>query len=227
MDTIQNKVAVAIIALLLCVSSITLAQSITTQDDSVSYALGIVYAKQLKQQGITKVDHELLSAALRDHLAGKETLINDEDSGDLMMLRMAQIKKARMDKAKDEGINFLAENAKRPEVTVTESGLQYEIIRGGLGDQHPTLKNTVKTHYHGMLVDGTVFDSSVDRGQPISFPLGNVIKGWQEGLQLMKVGDKYKLYVPSELAYGAQGAGQLIAPHSALIFEVELLEIER
>ena len=227
MDSIQNKIAVAIIGLFMCVSSISLAQSITTQDDSVSYALGVVYAKQLQQKGITEVDAKLVAQAMNDHMSGKGTLIDEKDSGDLMMLRMAQIKKAKMDLAKDAGIKFLTENAKRPEVKVTESGLQYEIIRGGLGDQHPTLKNTVKTHYHGMLVDGTVFDSSVDRGQPISFPLGNVIKGWQEGLQLMKVGDKFKFYVPSDLAYGAQGAGQIIAPHSALIFEVELLEIER
>ena len=123
-----------------------------------------------------------------------------------------------------KGEDFLAENAKRETVHVTESGLQYEVITMGEGEK-PTAESRVKVHYHGTLIDGTVFDSSVQRGEPIEFPLNGVIKGWTEGLQLMPVGSKFILYIPYQLAYGEQGAGELIGPCEALIFEVELLEI--
>lgn len=123
-----------------------------------------------------------------------------------------------------KGEAFLAENAKKEGVKVTESGLQYEILVEGKGPK-PTPESKVKTHYHGTLLDGTVFDSSVDRGEPISFPVGGVIQGWQEALQLMPVGSKWRLFIPSNLAYGPQGSGS-IAPNSTLIFEVELIEIE-
>ena len=123
-----------------------------------------------------------------------------------------------------KGEEFLAENAKREGVFVTESGLQYEVVTMGEGEK-PTAESTVKVHYHGTLIDGTVFDSSVQRGEPIEFPLNGVIKGWTEGLQLMPVGSKFILYIPYQLAYGERGAGELIGPCEALIFEVELLEI--
>jgi FKBP-type peptidyl-prolyl cis-trans isomerase FklB len=123
-----------------------------------------------------------------------------------------------------KGEAFLAENATREGVYVTESGLQYEVIAMGEGEK-PTAESTVKVHYHGTLIDGTVFDSSVERGEPIEFPLGNVIKGWTEGVQLMPVGSKFKFYIPYQLAYGERGAGELIGPCEALIFEVELIEI--
>ena len=123
-----------------------------------------------------------------------------------------------------EGKNFLVENAKRVEVKTTASGLQYEIIKEGKG-QTPAASDRVKVHYHGTLINGNVFDSSVNRGEPATFGVTQVIQGWVEALQLMPVGSKWKLYIPSELAYGAQGAGQSIAPHTTLIFEVELLDI--
>jgi FKBP-type peptidyl-prolyl cis-trans isomerase FklB len=123
-----------------------------------------------------------------------------------------------------EGKNFLVENAKRAEVKTTVSGLQYEIIKEGKG-QKPAASDRVKVHYHGTLINGNVFDSSVNRGEPATFGVTQVIQGWVEALQLMPVGSKWKLYIPSELAYGAQGAGQSIAPHTTLIFEVELLDI--
>jgi len=123
-----------------------------------------------------------------------------------------------------KGEEFLAKNAEREEVKVTDSGLQYEILEEGDGPM-PTSSDKVKTHYHGMLIDGSVFDSSVERGQPISFPVMGVIKGWQEALQMMPVGSKWRVYIPSRLAYGERGAGA-IGPNSALVFEVELLEIE-
>ncbi|CAM3038521.1 FKBP-type peptidyl-prolyl cis-trans isomerase [Vibrio rarus] len=123
------------------------------------------------------------------------------------------------------GQAFLQENGQRDEVTTTESGLQYEVLVKGNGDTHPSPTSTVKVHYHGTLIDGTVFDSSVDRGEPIEFPLNRVIHGWQEGLQLMVVGDKFRLYIPSTLAYGKKGTGP-IPGSSTLIFDVELLEIK-
>ena len=128
-------------------------------------------------------------------------------------------------KAKEEGEKFLAENAKREGVKVTASGLQYEVLEATLG-QKPKATDTVKVHYEGTLIDGTVFDSSYKRGESISFPLNGVIKGWTEGLQLMPVGSKYKLYIPYQLAYGESGAGASIPPYAALIFTVELLGIE-
>ena len=138
-----------------------------------------------------------------------------------------QIQARREEEAKvlaAEGESFLAENALRPEVTVTASGLQYEVITTGEGEK-PTAESTVRTHYHGTLINGTVFDSSYDRGQPAEFPVGGVIKGWTEALQMMAVGSKWRLYVPHDLAYGERGAGASIAPYSTLVFDVELLEI--
>ncbi|GBL05962.1 FKBP-type peptidyl-prolyl cis-trans isomerase [Glaciecola sp. KUL10] len=123
------------------------------------------------------------------------------------------------------GEQFLLENKGKESITQTESGLQYEIISKGDGEAHPSANSVVKVHYHGTLLDGTVFDSSVDRGEPISFPLNRVIKGWTEGVQLMVVGDKFRFFIPSELAYGNQGTGA-IKPGSTLVFEVELLAIE-
>ena len=127
--------------------------------------------------------------------------------------------------AKAEGEKFLQENALREEVKVTDSGLQYEVLKLGKGAK-PTAESTVKVHYEGTLIDGTVFDSSYQRGEPIEFPLNGVIRGWTEGLQLMPVGSKYKLYIPYELGYGDRGAGSSIPPYSTLIFTVELLEIK-
>ena len=137
----------------------------------------------------------------------------------------AVVARLRYGQTKEEGEKFLAENKLRDGVKTTESGLQYEVIREGKGKK-PTAESTVKVHYEGTLIDGTVFDSSYQRGEPIEFPLSGVIQGWTEGLQLMPVGSKYKLYIPSELGYGERGAGQSIPPYSALIFTVELLEIK-
>ena len=124
----------------------------------------------------------------------------------------------------EAGTKFLEDNAKRDEVNVTESGLQYEVVAEGEGES-PVAASTVRVHYHGTLIDGATFDSSYERGQPAEFPVGGVIKGWTEALQMMKVGSKWRLYVPHDLAYGEQGAGAAIAPYSTLIFDVELLDI--
>lgn len=138
--------------------------------------------------------------------------------------KLNQAKNNKMKENLEAGQKFLEENAKRPEVTTLESGLQYEIITEGSGKK-PNATDTVTCHYHGMLIDGRVFDSSVQRGQPASFPLNRVITGWTEALQLMPVGSKWRLYLPPHLAYGEQQAGALIMPNSTLIFEVELLGI--
>jgi len=139
---------------------------------------------------------------------------------------LQKLKAEKMSKNKVAGEQFLAENKSKPGVVTLPSGLQYIILKEGTGAK-PTAADKVKTHYHGTLIDGTVFDSSVERGEPISFPVGGVIKGWTEALQLMPVGSKWKLFIPSELAYGDRQAGPKIGPGSALIFDVELLDIEK
>ena len=148
--------------------------------------------------------------------------MNGEIAGEYIQNTMNNIKYGNV---KEDGEKFLAENALKEGVTVTESGLQYEVIKMGRGKK-PTAADNVKVHYHGTLIDGTVFDSSVDRGEPITFGLNQVIAGWTEGVQLLPVGSKFRFYIPQELGYGAQNAGS-IPPYSTLIFEVELLGIEK
>ncbi len=225
MDSKQNKLAVVIIAFFMCLSSITIAQNLTSEMDTVSYSLGVVFAKQMQQKGIKDLNHDVVSKAIKDILTGEELAIDGKECEAIMKNHLKIIKREMMLNAKEDGIIYLAANAKRKEVTVTESGLQYEVMVKGDGKMHPELTDKVNVHYHGMLIDGRVFDSSVDRGAPISFPLNGVIQGWQEGVQLMVVGDKFKFHIPSELAYGGQAAGALIGPHSTLVFEVELLGI--
>ncbi|MEE9438424.1 MAG: FKBP-type peptidyl-prolyl cis-trans isomerase [Saprospiraceae bacterium] len=219
------KISAIVTALFLSVSSIALAQNLSNKLDSVSYSVGAMFAKSLKQQGITEINDDVVAKALKDFLTGTKPAISEMKCEELYRGYIADMRKIKMEKSKMEGKNFMAENAKRLEVTVTESGLQYEVLKSGTGPR-PKATDKVKTHYHGMLIDGTVFDSSVDRGEPISFPVGGVIKGWQEALQLMHVGDKWKLVIPSELAYGSRGAGAAIGPDATLVFEVELLGIE-
>ena len=166
-------------------------------------------------------DFELIKQGFINGMYGKTFAFTGEEAGQYIQNTMNNIKYGNV---KAEGEKYLAQNALKEGVTTTESGLQYEVITMGNGPK-PTAESTVKVHYHGTLIDGTVFDSSVERGEPISFPLNGVIKGWTEGLQLMPVGSKFKFYIPQELAYGANNMGQ-IPPYSTLIFEVELLGIE-
>ncbi|WP_127130168.1 FKBP-type peptidyl-prolyl cis-trans isomerase [Pseudoflavitalea rhizosphaerae] len=191
--------------------------------DSFSYAIGLSLASFYKQQGITDINNALVTKALADHKNGKAAL-------DDMQVQMCIMNHMSAIKAKSAGPNkkasdaFLAENKKRPGVKTTASGLQYEIIDEGTGPI-ATTADEVRVHYAGTLIDGKEFDSSIKRGQPITFPVTGVIRGWTEALLLMPQGSKWKLYIPSELAYGDSGAGPDIKPGSALIFEVTLLEV--
>lgn len=191
--------------------------------DSFSYAIGLSLASFYKQQGITDINNTLVTKALADQKAGKAAL-NDMQVQMCIMNHMQAIKSKTAGPNKKAGEAFLAENKKRPGVKTTASGLQYEIIDAGTGPI-ATAADEVRVHYVGTLIDGKEFDSSIKRGQPITFPVTGVIAGWTEALQLMPQGSKWKLYIPSELAYGDNGAGPDIKPGSALIFTVELQEV--
>ena len=225
MNIKNTKITAVFLALFLSLSSISLAQKITNKIDSVSYSVGVLFAKNIKQQGVDNLNAEVVAKAINDYMNGTTRVIPEKECEQMYMSYMKGVQAEKSKGAKTSGIAYLAENMKNPAVTVTDTGLQYEVMKSGNGAK-PTATDRVKTHYHGMLTDGTVFDSSVDRGEPISFEVGGVIKGWTEALQMMSVGDKWRLVIPAELAYGARGAGAKIPPHSTLVFEVELLGIE-
>jgi FKBP-type peptidyl-prolyl cis-trans isomerase FklB len=198
---------------------------LTDENNRISYSLGVLVASNLKKDGVTGVNADVVAAAINDVLAGNELKIDMPTAqAEWQTFMQAQMSKGN-EEALQRGLDFLAENKTREGVVELPSGLQYEVITMGDGPK-PTATDRVNTHYHGTLIDGTVFDSSVDRGEPISFPVNGVIKGWTEALQLMPVGSKWKLFIPSELAYGSRGAGGAIGPNETLIFEVELLGIE-
>lgn len=197
---------------------------LNTQIDSVSYSLGISVANNLKSSGFESIETQAVASAFSDVFEGNEVKINEEDANILIQEYFVELSQKKSQEAISAGQAFLDENAKKEGVTTTASGLQYEVLTNGTGAT-PVETDQVTVHYHGTLVDGTVFDSSVERGQPATFPVNGVIPGWVEALQLMNVGSKYKLYIPSDLAYGERGAGGSIGPNETLIFEVELLSI--
>ena len=197
---------------------------LNTQIDSVSYSLGISVANNLKSSGFESIETRAFASAFSDVFEGNEVKINEEDANLLIQDYFVELSQKKSQEAISAGQVFLDENSKKEGVTITASGLQYEVLTNGTG-ANPVETDQVTVHYHGTLVDGTVFDSSVERGQPATFPVNGVIPGWVEALQLMSVGSKYKLYIPSDLAYGDRGAGGLIGPNETLIFEVELLSI--
>lgn len=188
----------------------------------ISYAYGISLAQNLIQQGLKEIDYTAFAKGLKDVYSNEELEMNLEDAQKVLNEYLEEIMQKKAEEARAVGEKFLAENAKRDEVTVTESGLQYEVLKEGAGDK-PAATTKVTVHYHGTTIDGKVFDSSVERGQPATFGLNQVIPGWTEGVQLMSKGAKYRFYIPTDLAYGARGAGQAIGPYEALIFEVELI----
>lgn len=199
----------------------------TSIEQRASYGIGRQMGDQLAANPFDGVSVEAVAAGVADALNGVACPVSDADMNAAFAAISEQMKAKQAEKAQTmsaEGDKFLAENAKSDGITVTESGLQYEVIKEGEGAK-PTADSTVRTHYHGTLIDGTVFDSSYERGQPAEFPVGGVIKGWTEALQLMTTGSKWRLYVPYDLAYGEQGAGGVIGPFTTLIFDVELLDI--
>ncbi len=193
--------------------------------DSVSYAIGISVANFYKQQGITTVNSAIVAKAIDDVLAGKKPILDDAAANSCMNNFMMRAQEQKAKKAIDEGRAFLAKNKTRPGVTTTASGLQYEVITEGTGVK-PSGQDSVTCHYRGTFINGTGFDNSYDRGQPVTFSLNGVIRGWTEGLQLMTVGSKYKLYVPYTLGYGPNDYNG-IPGGSALVFEVELLDVKK
>ena len=207
------------------------AQGLETLEQKASYGFGVDFAKRLQQQGID-LDIEALNRGIKDQASGNK-LAFEEGEMNQFKAEYSQQLRAELQKQQAElaaknleaGKKFLAENAKKDGVVTTESGLQYKVIKSGDGPS-PKADDTVTTHYRGTLIDGREFDSSYSRGQPASFPVNGVIKGWTEALQLMKVGDKWQLYIPSDLAYGSSQRSELIQPNSTLVFELELLGIK-
>jgi FKBP-type peptidyl-prolyl cis-trans isomerase FklB len=199
----------------------------STVETQASYGIGYQMGEQLVSNPFDGLDVEVVLAGLTDGFNRAKPQVDNNDlraAFTEIHERMEAAKKEQFAGAMKEGSKFLAENAKREEIVTTESGLQYEVLTAGNGDK-PTAASTVRTHYHGTLINGDVFDSSYERGEPAEFPVGGVIKGWTEALQMMPVGSKWRLYVPHDLAYGEQGAGGAIGPFSTLVFDVELLDI--
>lgn len=192
--------------------------------DKFSYSIGLGIGQNLKGMGTNDLNVEDFAQAVKDVLTGATPAISHTEARQIVNEYFEQLEARINAENIEKGKAFLEENKKNPNVKVLPSGLQYKVIREGNGKQ-PKATDQVRCHYEGTLIDGTLFDSSVRRGQPAVFGVNQVIKGWVEALQLMSEGAKWKLYIPSELAYGAAGAGEMIPPHSTLIFEVELLEV--
>ena len=190
----------------------------------ISYALGLSIASNLKNSGVEALDIEHFTQGLNAIINNEEIRMSPDQVNQILNEFFEGMQKKAEGNNSETGKAFLAENKNKPGVTETASGLQYQVITEGTSPK-PTAKNQVKVHYTGTLIDGTVFDSSVSRGEPATFGVTQVISGWVEGLQLMPKGSKYKFFIPSNLAYGAQGAGKAIGPNATLIFEVELLDI--
>jgi FKBP-type peptidyl-prolyl cis-trans isomerase FklB len=197
----------------------------TTEKEVVSYSLGINVATSLKNQGFDEIDPTIFAQAIEDVLTNSTLKIEAQEGEQVLNLYYQQMQERKHQKNIEAGAAFLKDNATKEGVVTLPSGLQYKIVKEGNGPK-PKATDKVTTHYHGTLLNGTVFDSSVQRGQPATFPVNGVIAGWIEALQLMPVGSKWVLYVPSDLAYGARGASELIGPHTTLVFEVELLSIQ-
>ena len=193
--------------------------------DKISYAIGLSMGQNLMGSGVTSLEYADLAAGIKDVLEKNQPQISYQEAQQVLGKFFSELEAKIAGEAKAAGEAFLAENAKREGVKVTESGLQYEVLEATIG-QKPKATDKVRVHYEGTLIDGTVFDSSYKRGESITFGLNQVIKGWTEGLQLMSIGSKFKLYLPYQLAYGERGAGANIPPYAALIFTVELLGIE-
>ncbi len=194
------------------------------QLEEFSYSLGLTISSNLIQSGVKNIDSLQFLAGLQDTFAGNKPKISLDQANEILQEYMISQDFELARQNLEEGLQFLSNNINNEGVIETDSGLQYKVLKEGYG-KFPTINDEVKCHYHGILLDGTVFDSSVERRQPAVFPVSGVIKGWAEALQMMRVGAKFRLFIPSDLAYGEQGAGGLIGPNAMLIFDVELLDI--
>lgn len=195
--------------------------------DTFAYALGMNIANNLVQQGVDKANTDLLKKGLDDIFAGNKTFIDEQQANMSVQQMLKEYQEKRNNALKQKGIDFLEANKKRAGVITLPSGLQYEVIKkGDPKAAMPKLEDTVDAHYAGTLIDGKEFDNSYKRGEPLTIPVGGVIKGWTEALQLMHEGDKWKVYIPAELGYGERGAGSDIPPHATLIFEMELIKVK-
>lgn len=192
--------------------------------DKLSYAWGMALGQQLRAMGVKDLDKADFDKAVHAAFDGKETAITPEEANKLIQEYLQELTEKKTVEIKAAGNRFLEENKKNENVKVTASGLQYVVEKEGTGEQ-PSATDEVTVHYTGKLLDGTVFDSSVNRGEPATFPLNRVIPGWTEGVQLMKEGAKYTFFIPSDLAYGPQGVPNAIPPHSTLVFDVELIKV--
>lgn len=199
-------------------------KKITGELERFSYALGMSVASNLIKSGVKKINPETFLTAVNDTFTGEIPQLMPEEANEILEGFMKEANNGQAEGNLHEGLQFLEENKKKKGVSELPSGLQYKVMLQGDGEL-PLPSDTVKCHYHGTLIDGTVFDSSVERGQPAELPVNAVIPGWVEALQLMPVGSKWRLFIPPQLAYGEQGAGGVIQPNSTLIFEIELLEI--
>ncbi len=221
----MKKIILTLILGGFCGAFVANAQSdMKNQQDSLSYAIGVNIGQNLESQQFNSMNYQAIVKGIEDYMEKNDLQISQTEINMILNNYMLQKQKELADEMSKAGREYLEKNAERSEVTSLPSGLQYEIIKEGDGPK-PGPTDKVTTHYHGMLIDGTVFDSSVERGEPATFPVNGVIKGWQEALVLMPTGSKWRLYIPYYLAYGERGAGGKIGPYATLVFDVELLSI--
>ena len=199
-------------------------EKITGELEKFSYSLGMSIAGNLIKSGVNTINPEKFLEGIKDTFGGEMPKIMPNDANKILEDFIAKANKGQGKDNLEKGLEYLNQNSKKQGITELPSGLQYKVLKEGAGDM-PAISDQVKCHYHGTLIDGTVFDSSVERGEPAVFPVNGVIKGWIEALQLMSTGSKWRLFIPPKLAYGEQGAGGVIGPNTTLIFDVELLEI--
>jgi FKBP-type peptidyl-prolyl cis-trans isomerase FklB len=214
----DSKFTAVFLALFLLFSSVALAQKISSKQDSLQYALGVLIVNDLKAAGIEMPDFDKVLKTVKEVSQSDDYVFSVDVAKEI-------VESFKVEHQKKMGRDFLERNKKRAGVKTSPSGLQFEILKSSNSKRRPGPNSEVRAHYHGTLIDGTVFDSSIDRDQPFVFFVNRVIKGWQEGIMLMEVGDKYRFYIPEHLAYGAKGAGGRIPPFATLIFDVELLEV--
>jgi FKBP-type peptidyl-prolyl cis-trans isomerase FklB len=199
-------------------------EKITGELEKFSYALGMSIAGNLIKSGVNTINPEQFLVGIKDTFSGEMPKIMPDEANKILEEFISKANQGQSNNNLEKGVNFLDKNRNKEGVTELPSGLQYKVLKEGEGEL-PVLTDQVKCHYHGTLIDGTVFDSSVERGQPAVFPVNGVIQGWVEALQLMSTGSTWRLFIPPELAYGEQGAGGVIGPNTTLVFDVELLEI--